>query len=141
MRRTNLHLLKALVMDSSSSDERKRVLLVDDMKINLMVLTAKLRKLNYLCESAETAARALEILPVFKPDIVLTDLWMPEMNGDLLAQAIRKMTAYQTLPIFVVTADTESGAGFDMSVFTGHLQKPIDDARLEELLATASSSL
>jgi len=124
-------------MNSPSVDERRRVLVVDDMNINLMVLMAKLRHMNCLCEGAETGARALEILPVFKPDIVLTDLWMPEMNGDVLAQTIHAMTDYHHLPIFVVTADTDSGTEFDMRVFTGVLQKPIDDVRLHAVLTSA----
>lgn len=125
-------------MDNPSIDQSKRVLLVDDMRINLMVLAAKLKKLNYRCEVAESGARALEIIPVFKPDIVLTDLWMPEMNGDVLALKVRAMPEYSKIPVFVVTADTGNPTGFDMSVFNGLLQKPIDDERLQELLSSSS---
>lgn len=127
-------------MDTQSVDEGTRVLVVDDMRINIMVLSAKLKKLNYRCEGAESAARALELITTFKPDIILTDLWMPEMNGDVLAKKIRELPGYTKRPIFVVTADVSNPTGFDMSVFTGVLLKPIDDARLQELLASAASS-
>jgi len=127
-------------MDTQSVDEGTRVLVVDDMRINIMVLSAKLKKLNYRCEGAESAARALELITTFKPDIILTDLWMPEMNGDVLAKKIRELPDYTKRPIFVVTADMSNQTGFDMSVFTGVLQKPIDDALLQELLASAASS-
>lgn len=127
-------------MDTQSVDEGKRVLVVDDMRINIMVLSAKLKKLNYRCEGAESAARALELITTFKPDMILTDLWMPEMNGDVLAKKTRELPGYAKLPIFVVTADISNPTGFDMSVFTGVLLKPIDDAQLQELLASASSS-
>lgn len=128
-------------MGTQPADEGKRVLVVDDMRINIMVLTAKLKKLNYRCEGAESAARALELITTFSPDMILTDLWMPEMNGDVLAKKIRELPDYTNLPIFVVTADVSNPTGFDMSVFTGVLQKPIDDARLQELLSSASSPL
>jgi CheY-like chemotaxis protein len=127
-------------MDTQSVDEGTRVLVVDDMRINIMVLSAKLKKLNYRCEGAESAARALELITTFKPDIILTDLWMPEMNGDVLAKKIRELPDYTKRPIFVVTADMSNQTGFDMSVFTGVLQKPIDDALLQKLLASAASS-
>jgi CheY-like chemotaxis protein len=127
-------------MDTQSVADVKHVLVVDDMRINIMVLSAKLKKLNYRCEGAESAARALELIPTFKPDIILTDLWMPEMNGDVLAKKIRELPDYAKRPIFVVTADISNQTGFDMSVFTGVLQKPIDDALLQELLSSASSS-
>ncbi|MEI7945825.1 MAG: response regulator [bacterium] len=125
-------------MDTPSVDNRKRVLLVDDMRINLMVLAAKLKKLNYRCEVAHSGAHALEIIPVFKPDIVMTDLWMPDMNGDELALKVRAMSDYNQLPIFVVTADFDNPIGFDRTVFSGILQKPIDDVHLQELLSSAS---
>lgn len=112
----------------------KRVLIVDDMRINLMVLAAKVKRLQFLCEVADSAFRALELMPIFKPDILLTDLWMPEMNGDMLAKCIRKMPDYQDIPIYVVTAEASNSTEFDMSVFTGMIQKPIDDGRLQEVL-------
>ena len=125
-------------MDTPSVDNRKRVLLVDDLRINLMVLSAKLKKLNYRCEVADSGAHALEIIPVFKPDIVLTDLWMPNMNGDELALKVRALPDFNHLPVFVVTADFDNPDGFDMTVFSGILRKPIDDDRLQELLSSVS---
>jgi CheY-like chemotaxis protein len=115
----------------------KRVLIVDDMRINLMVLAAKVKRFDCLCEVAESGARALELLDSFKPDILLLDLWMPEMNGDKLAEEIRRLPDYQTLPIFVVTAESEDSREFNFSVFTGIIPKPIDDNRLKEVLSPA----
>lgn len=128
-------------MGTPSVDNNKRVLLVDDMRINLMVLAAKLKKLNYSCEVANSGSHALELIPLFKPDIIVTDLWMPNMNGDELALRVRAMPDYNKLPIFVVTADLDNPVGFDMTVFSGILQKPIDDVRLQELLASVSPPL
>jgi CheY-like chemotaxis protein len=113
----------------------KRVLIVDDMRINLMILATKAKNFGCHCEVVESGARALEVLDTFKPDIILTDLWMPEMNGDKLAENIRKLTDYQELPIFVVTADTDDNTEFNFSIFTGIIQKPIDDNRLKEVLS------
>lgn len=113
----------------------KRVLIVDDIRINLMILEAKARNIGCHCEVVESGARALEVLDTFKPDIILTDLWMPEMNGDQLAEKIRELPHYQGLPIYVVTADSDDNTEFNFSVFTGMIQKPIDDQRLKEVLA------
>jgi two-component system chemotaxis response regulator CheY len=100
-----------------------------------MILEAKATNIGCQCEVVESGARALEVLDTFKPDIILTDLWMPEMNGDQLAENIRKLPNYQELPIFVVTADSDDSTEFNFSVFTGMIQKPIDDQRLKEILA------
>jgi len=113
----------------------KRVLIVDDMRINLMILAAKAESIGCHCEVVESGTRALEVLDTFKPDIILTDLWMPDMNGDKLAENIRKLPDYRELPIFVVTAENDGSDEFNMSVFTGIIQKPIDDNRLKEVLS------
>ena len=113
----------------------KRILIVDDMRINLMVLSAKIKKLNCICEVAESGKRALELLDTFKPDIILADLWMPEMNGDTLAETIRKLPGFEHFPIYVVTAENNESREFNMSIFTGMIQKPIQDERLNEVLA------
>jgi CheY-like chemotaxis protein len=113
----------------------KRVLIVDDMRINLMILAAKVKSLNCICELAESGAHALKLLDTFKPDIVLADLWMPDMNGDKLAENIRQLPGYKELPIYVVTAENDGGDEFNLAVFTGIIQKPIDDTRLKEVLS------
>ena len=41
-------------------------------------------------------------------DLVLTDLWMPEMDGEALVKEIRKNAEWKALPVYAVTADVEA---------------------------------
>ena len=108
---------------------RRRILIVDDQKMNLMVLKAMLKKLGYLdVATAADGKQALDALeaPDAPPfDIVLTDMWMPEMDGEGLVKAIRASTKLRALPVHVVTADVEMVKQHEEAGFTSIMLKPI----------------
>ncbi|MGE4564846.1 MAG: PAS domain-containing protein, partial [Victivallaceae bacterium] len=112
----------------------RRVLLVDDIPINLKVLKAKLQPFNIECRLAASGAEALSMLDKDKPDMILTDIWMPEMDGSALARKVRELDGFEDMPIVAVTADIEAGANFDMSLFSDVLLKPLAGGKIEELL-------
>ena len=58
-------------------------------------------------------------------DIVLTDIWMPEMDGNGLVANIRADKRFADLPVYAVTADIEAQKDFVEHGFTGLLLKPV----------------
>lgn len=110
------------------------VLLVDDVALNLKVESAMLKKLGIHTITAGNAEEALVKLEQNKFDMVLTDLWMPGLNGMELAQRIKRDRAHHAMRIIAVTADAESQATFDMTVFDGIVTKPVTLKRLYHLL-------
>jgi len=112
----------------------RRVLVVDDTKMNCQLLAAFCRKLGIA--EVTSFSSAAETLAYFDhggaADLVLSDLWMPGMNGSELARTLA--TRCPELPVVAVTADTDGGATFDMSVFRAVLSKPVTMAKLRELL-------
>ena len=113
-----------------------RVLAVDDSTVNLMVVKAMLVRVGVReVVTAPNGQKALDILcrdPAF--DVVLTDLWMPELDGEGLIRAIRENPAMAQLPVYLVTADVEAVATCREKGFTGVLLKPITQACVRELL-------
>ncbi|MEG1980420.1 MAG: ATP-binding protein, partial [Victivallaceae bacterium] len=112
-----------------------KVLVVDDIKINLRVIGGYLKQLNVEALFAASGAEALQILRN-TPDInvVMTDMWMPDLNGAELAAIIHSDSRYAKLPIIAVTADIEARANFDLSKFAGVLNKPIELNKLRIIL-------
>ena len=106
-----------------------RVLLVDDSKMNLMVLDALLKKLgDFDVATAGDGKEALDMLtnPETKPfDLILTDMWMPNLDGEGLIRAIRANPALAPLPVLAVTADVEVRDKAVKMGFDGILLKPI----------------
>ena len=125
-----------LVVDEEEVLKRRWVLIVDDVPLNLSILSTMCRRLGITnIGAAQSGEEALELLRVGSYDLVLTDLWMPGMDGAALLAAIRKDPALASMPVYAVTADVEllktyKGIGFD-----GLLLKPILLDNLRKLLA------
>ena len=115
-------------------DLSRKILVVDDVPLNVKVLCAMLRKMGYDPVSAPSGAKALELMRTTKPDIALLDLWMPEMNGMELASAIRSNPEWKGIRIYAVTADTENTTNFNMSPFDGIVMKPVTQDSLMKVL-------
>ena len=119
----------------------RRILLVDDSKMNLLVLKALLKKLgNFEVATAENGQEALTQLqtPGATPvDLVLTDMWMPELDGTGLVKAIRADPALASLRVIAVTADTEFQGKVEDLGFDGMLLKPVTLERLSGILGAS----
>ena len=115
-----------------------RLLLVDDVEMNLVVLQAILRRAGtFETVQATDGAEALKVLetPGGKPfDAVITDLWMPGMDGETLLRAIRANLALAGLPVVAQTADVEYRAKYAEIGFDGVLLKPITLESLAKVL-------
>lgn len=118
-----------------------RLLLVDDQKINLMVLKAMLAKIGqFHITLAGNGLEAMKLLedPDIPPfDMVLTDRWMPEMDGAALVKAVRRHPELVSLPVYLITADIEASKDYSELGFSGILLKPVT---LESLLETLKNA-
>ena len=117
------------------------LLLVDDAALNLKVLEALCRKLGV--RKVETASSGQEALAKMNDavfDAVLTDVWMPNMNGDVLAAELRRNPAWHDLPIYALTADVEMQKKENPAPFTGILLKPLRTENITDLLLKISAA-
>ncbi|MBR5737823.1 MAG: response regulator, partial [Verrucomicrobia bacterium] len=88
------------------------------------------KKMGLEPTTVSSGKEALRLLQQKPFGLVLTDLWMPEMNGAELAKAIRDLPGYQEVQILAITADVESRENFDMSPFDGILMKPVTQEQI-----------
>jgi two-component system, sensor histidine kinase and response regulator len=86
------------------TDPKKHILVVDDEPTWIKVLRYFLESRGYDVQSVESATEALSALRTYHPDLILTDVRMPEMNGfDLLAH-IRTMPDMSKTPVVFFSA-------------------------------------
>ena len=112
----------------------ERVLVVDDMVMNRKILGIHLGYLGIKdIRYAENGVQALEVMKEWTPDVVLTDMWMPEMDGTQLAEAMRRDRRLAEIPVVAVTADVDVGSTYDMSLFAKIIAKPVTAAKLASL--------
>lgn len=114
-----------------------RVLVVEDNRDNLDLMTFLLEAFGHEPIGAMSGARAIEIVADVKPDVVLLDIQMPEMDGFETARALRENAELDDVQFVAVTALAMAGdremileAGF-----AGYIAKPIDPGRLAGQLA------
>jgi adenylate cyclase len=116
---------------------RPKVLAVDDTPENLRLIEALLVPQGYEVVTASSGREALALLPKEKPDLLLVDIVMPEMNGYEIAKAIRADAAWRHLPVIMITAT--GGQDLVRSLEAGaddFVSKPFDK---NELLARVKS--
>ena len=116
-----------------------KVLVVDDMQMNLMVVTKVMKNFGIKPLLADTPEKALNLLKENEVDIILTDLRMPEMNGDQLAREMRKLPNGQKAKIYVLTADVYAKEEIDTTGVDDVLVKPLSMEKIKELLKSYSS--
>lgn len=85
-------------------DSRKKVLVVDDEPQIIRVLRHVLNAHGYAVRSADDGESAMDVLREWPPDLVLTDLHMPNMDGQALCREVRKISK---VPIIVLSVKGE----------------------------------
>lgn len=120
---------------NSSEEKPLNILIIDDVPINLKMLSAMLKKLKVKPFTANSASEALEVVKKEKIDLVLTDMWMPEVNGAELARMIHRIPGLESLQVIAVTADTEVNNSFNLSETHHILLKPISLEKLKKILS------
>ena len=118
----------------------KRLLIVDDEAKLLRAVAMCLRSEGYEVTTARSGAEALVRLTEAVPDLIITDIRMPGMDGHALARSIRSNPRTDLIPVIFLTAkDTREDriAGFRTGV-DAYVTKPFDP---EEMLAIVSSIL
>ena len=107
-----------------------KVLLVDDEADLLRLWRLRLESKDYEVAVAESGEEALAVFHAFKPDVVLTDLRMPGIDGLALFEAIRRQN--KSVPVIIITAHgsiPEAIEATRQGVFS-FLTKPIEGAAL-----------
>jgi adenylate cyclase len=91
-------------MHGMSERERPRLLVVDDIPENVRLLEAVLAPHGYDIVTAADGAEALSVVESEQPDLVLLDIFMPELDGYAVCERLRENEATAVLPVIMVTS-------------------------------------
>lgn len=114
-----------------------KILVVDDEELNRELIKIKLSDKNIKIVEAENGSQAVEMAEKEKPDLIIMDLKMPEMDGYQALEKIRLLNkSYNNLPVVALTAAaTENELNMSKaSGFSDFISKPLVEGRLYEIL-------
>ncbi|MCH7558725.1 MAG: response regulator [Planctomycetes bacterium] len=119
--------------------EKSKILAVDDNSINLAVIEELLGS-QYNLMTVSTGIDALKMAQEFRPDLIILDIMIPDMNGYEVCQQIRKNSSLRHTKIIMVSAKAMTSdrlKGYQVGT-DDYLTKPFDE---EELLAKVGAHL
>ena len=116
----------------------KTALIVDDFPTARRFIRHTMEELEFTCIEAGSATQALDLLEYEIPDVILTDLNMPEKNGMELLRELRGRDGFQEVPIVLTmmheTEEILAEAKDENSPVSGHIVKPFDAFMLSKVL-------
>jgi CheY-like chemotaxis protein len=120
---------------------RLQALVLDDEKMIAELLGATLKILGCTAVCCQSPLRALELVRQQKFDVILSDIRMPELNGNQFYAAVRELDPGQARRIVFLTGDTvnEETRQFFDSIPNAHLGKPFQREALQEILASVAA--
>ncbi|MDR1898694.1 MAG: response regulator [Treponema sp.] len=107
---------------------RKKILIVDDEKLNLEFFEVMLSKLGFIVEEANDGFEALEKVRHFNPDLLLLDNVMPKMSGWEVTKTLKKDPKFASIPIIMFSAlddVKDKVAGFELGI-DDYITKPFN---------------
>ena len=110
----------------------KTVLTVDDSRTMRDMLMMALSDAGYRVIQAEDGVHGLEVLQSEQPDVIVTDINMPRMDGFGFIEGVRGNDRYRVVPILVLTteSDAEKKDRARRAGATGWIIKPFDPVKL-----------
>jgi CheY-like chemotaxis protein/anti-sigma regulatory factor (Ser/Thr protein kinase) len=117
-----------------------KILVVDDQPINVQLLKRKLEREGMTVATSYSGREALDMVKADKPDLILLDVMMPEMDGIEVCQRLQADKETKAIPVIFITART-SKEGKIEGLGVGavdYITKPID---LDETLARVQTQL
>jgi CheY-like chemotaxis protein len=118
----------------------ERILVVDDQPINVQLLKRKLERSGMLVSTANNGLEALEQVKAHKPDLILLDLMMPDMDGIEVCEHLQASSDTRSIPVIFVTARTTKESKLEGLAVgaVDYITKPID---LDETVARVQTQL
>ncbi|MBJ7551843.1 response regulator [Marinomonas ostreistagni] len=114
----------------------KKILLVDDSMTMLMSMEGVLKRAGFDVKTATDGNKALALIDSYAPDLVITDLNMPGMDGIELIKKIKQNASMRFKPILMLTTESQESKKVEAKSAgaTGWLVKPVSPTDLTSVI-------
>jgi CheY-like chemotaxis protein len=108
--------------------QHAKIFIVDDSSIQLILLEKVLLREGFAVEAYSSGLDLIEGISLDKPDLIISDIHMPELNGFELIEEIRRLPKGEKIPCFLISskADTVIRQKVDAIGADGFIKKPFE---------------
>jgi CheY-like chemotaxis protein len=119
---------------------KNKILIVDDEPDSLMLQQTIVQRLGFYSQTAVNGLDAVKMIKEDEPDIILLDIFMPQMDGFETLKFLQKN--YKNIPIIIVTAGGSKTINKLKKIgIKHHIQKPITPTKLQKEIGKCIKSL
>jgi CheY-like chemotaxis protein len=124
-------------------EERRRILLLDDSAIELELTKYVLKERGYAVATASNLAEFQDRLREFQPEVILTDLLMPDISGKDIVRVLKQDFHTEKIPIILFSSKTDEELGpiADAAGADGYLSKSHGMEELGDLIDELVASI
>lgn len=110
-----------------NSSNRKKLLIVDDVELFIQLQVSHLGSKRFDIHTAASGSEGLDLARSLKPDLILLDLLMPDMNGDQVCRILKEDPETSSIPIVIVSSGTREHTRsiIEISGCDGLIFKPV----------------
>ena len=112
----------------------RRILIVDDEEGFRDGVADLLQMEGYTVSVAPDAVEAVRVLPVFRPEVILLDLRMPNLDGEAFLRGMTGLPASRGVPVVLISAKEDLPQIANRTGAAGYLSKPFEAPQLLSLL-------
>ncbi|MFC1621689.1 response regulator [Candidatus Omnitrophota bacterium] len=108
--------------------DKKKILIVDDDVDLLNMLKLRLEAENFEFMGAQSGKEMLDLINLKKPDVILLDIMLPEMDGYSALRELRKQEIFKNIPVIVLSAKEKKKVGdlFSLEKVAYFIEKPFE---------------
>ena len=113
----------------------KKILIVDDNKLNIKVARKAMKDFNFIIDECYNGEECIEKVKGNNYDLILMDIMMPVMSGDICLSKLKELDNFNT-PVIALTADALAGAEekYKNEGFIDYIAKPFSKEQIKEKL-------
>jgi CheY-like chemotaxis protein/Tfp pilus assembly protein PilZ len=106
---------------------KKTLLIVDDVELFIQLQISHLGRQRYDIHTASSGSEGLDLARSIKPDLILLDLLMPDVNGDEVCRILKRDPGTSSIPVIIVSSGTRehSRSTIGVSGCDGLIYKPV----------------
>lgn len=108
-----------------------KILIIDDDRLNIALLKFAFKEKGYDVFTAIDGEDGIKSVKMFKPEIILLDIQMPNMNGFEFMGEIKTIPGGAAIPVLILTANDSMQDVFFSEGVKGYYVKPVDPVKIE----------